>query len=115
MPSRLNTPAAEESLSHGLHRGVWSEFQLGAAQAFFDGRLAEEAVEPSGQARVEEDLRAVDTDVVVDVDVNVVMDTDVDVIVDIDVAWLGWRKAYWQPRAGTGGCRESARGRASGE
>ena len=27
MPSRLNTPAAEESLSHGLHRGVWSETQ----------------------------------------------------------------------------------------
>ena len=41
MPSRLNTPAAEESLSHGLHRGVWSEFQLGAAHAYFDGRLAE--------------------------------------------------------------------------
>ena len=41
MPSRLNTPAAEESLSHGLNRGVWSEFQLGGRQAMFDGRTAE--------------------------------------------------------------------------
>ena len=41
MPSRLNTPAAEESLSHGLSRGVWSEFQLGGRQAMLDGRVAE--------------------------------------------------------------------------
>ncbi len=41
MPSRLNTPAAEERLSHGMSRGVWSEFQLGGRQAMFDGREAE--------------------------------------------------------------------------
>ena len=41
MPSRLNTPAAEESLSHGLSRGVWSESQLGANHAYFSGRIAE--------------------------------------------------------------------------
>ena len=41
MPSRLNTPAAEESLSPGLSRGVWSESQLGASHAYFSGRVAE--------------------------------------------------------------------------
>ena len=41
MPSRLNTPAAEASLSHGRNRGVWSESQLGDRQAMMDGREAE--------------------------------------------------------------------------
>ena len=36
MPSRLNTPAAEESLSHGLHRGVWSETQSAGRLAMLD-------------------------------------------------------------------------------
>ena len=36
MPSRLNTPAAEESLSHGLNRGVWSEHQLAGRMAMLD-------------------------------------------------------------------------------
>ena len=36
MPSRLNTPAAEESLSHGLNRGVWSEHQLAGRTAMLD-------------------------------------------------------------------------------
>ena len=31
----------EESLSHGLSRGVGSEFQFGGRQAWFDGRVAE--------------------------------------------------------------------------
>ena len=41
MPSRLNTPAVEESLSNGLSRGVWSECQRGGRQAMLDGRTAE--------------------------------------------------------------------------
>ena len=41
MPSQLNTPAAEERLSHGWSRGVWSEHQLAAQQAYFDGIHAE--------------------------------------------------------------------------
>ena len=36
MPSRLNTPAAEESLSHGLHRGVWGASQLAGRTAMLD-------------------------------------------------------------------------------
>ena len=36
MPSRLNTPAAEESLTHGLHRGVWGASQLAGRTAMLD-------------------------------------------------------------------------------
>ena len=48
MPSRLNTPAAEASLSHGLNRGIWSESQLGGRLAMLEGGQAQpEARAPS--------------------------------------------------------------------